>query len=130
MIVKGTFEVTATPDPSTDEVDGVSIGRVRFDKTFAGPLEAKSKVDFIGVRTKVEGSAGYAGVERITGALEGKRGTFVVLHQGLIERGQQSLTLIIVPDSGTGELAGIHGKMAIRIEGGQHYYELDWALEG
>jgi hypothetical protein len=128
MNVKGSFEAKATPDPSSDEVDGVSIGRVRVDKKFSGPLDATGKVDMIGARTKVEGSAGYAAVERISGSLEGKRGSFVVLHQGLMNRGELSLSVVIVPDSGTGELTGIRGKMAIRIEGGQHFYELDYEL--
>ena len=128
MIVKGAFEVTATPTPSTDEIDGVSIGRTRIDKTFSGPLDGKTGFDMMGVRTKVQGSAGYGAVERFVGTLEGRRGTFVLLHTGLMNRGEQSLSVVVIPDSGTGELAGIRGKMTIRIEGGKHFYELDYEL--
>ena len=53
-----------------------------------------------------------------------------MVHVGLMNHGAQSLTITIVPDSGTGELAGISGQMTIRIEAGQHYYALDYTLAG
>ena len=128
MIVKGSFEVKLRFDAPFDTVEGVSFGRAQGDKRFAGPLEATGTVEMLSARTGIENSAGYVAVERITGTLAGRRGSFVVLHTGLMNRGAGSLTITIVPDSGTGELSGISGKMAIEIVQGQHYYELDYAL--
>lgn len=128
MVVKGSFEVKLRFDAPFDTVEGVSLGRAQGDKRFAGPLEATGTVEMLSARTGIENSAGYVAVERITGTLAGRRGSFVVLHTGLMNRGAGSLTITIVPDSGTGELSGISGKMAIEIVQGQHYYELDYAL--
>jgi hypothetical protein len=128
MLFEGTFSVNVSPEPPHDVVDGVSIGRVRVDKRFEGPLDATSVVDMIGARTPVEGSAGYVAIERVTGTLAGRRGTFVLQHLGRMSGGAMSLTVLIVPDSGTAELAGISGNMIIRIEGGRHFYALDVEL--
>src|SRR2546429_291726 len=110
MILKGTFEVVMQPEPPYDVVDGVSLGRAGFDKRFFGPLDGTGKVQMLAARTPVENSAGYVALERICGAVEGRRGTFVVVHTGLMTRGASSLSITIVPDSGTGELAGISGR--------------------
>lgn len=128
MIVKGSFELTMHPEPPYDTVEGVTLARIRFDKRFAGPLEGTSEVNMIGARTTIEGSAGYVAIERVTGALVGKRGSFVLMHTGLMTRGTPSLAVVIVPDSGTGELTGIFGTMKIVNEGGKHGYELDYEL--
>jgi hypothetical protein len=128
MIVKGSFELTMHPEPPYDTVEGVTLARIRFEKRFAGPLEGTSEVNMIGARTTIEGSAGYVAIERVTGALVGKRGSFVLMHTGLMTRGTPSLSVVIVPDSGTGELTGIFGTMKIVNEGGKHGYELDYEL--
>ncbi len=128
MIAKGTFEVTMSAEPPYDAVDGVTLARVRFDKRFAGPLDATSSVQMLGARTPVEGSAGYVALERVTGALDGKRGSFVLQHTGVMTRGARSLSVIVVPDSGTGELRGLAGRMDIQIVDGKHYYEMEFEL--
>lgn len=128
MIVTGSFEVKMQGEPPYEVVEGVSLGRASFDKRFHGPLTATSQVQMLAARTPTPGSAGYVALERITGSLEGKSGTFVVVHLGLMDRGAQSLRIDVVPDSGTGALAGIKGQMKIRIEGGQHFYDLEYAL--
>jgi hypothetical protein len=128
MIVNGTFEVSMHPEPPYDAIDGVTLARVRFDKRFVGPLDATSDVNMLGARTPVDGSAGYVALERVTGALEGRRGTFVLQHMGVMTRGTPSLQVTIVPDSGTGELVGISGRMDIQIVDGKHLYELDYKL--
>ncbi|MCK6544568.1 DUF3224 domain-containing protein [Myxococcota bacterium] len=125
MIVTGLFEITMSGEPPFDVVDGVSLARARFDKRFRGPLTATSKVEMLAAHTAVKGSAGYVAVERITGSIDGRAGSFVVMHLGMMERGADSLVIRIVPDSGTGALAGIRGTMNIRIIDGQHHYELD-----
>jgi hypothetical protein len=128
MIAKGPFEVKMQAEPPYDAVEGVTLGRASFDKRFSGPLEGTGTVQMLAARTPVEGSAGYVAIERIQGSLDGRRGTFVVLHKGLMTRGTPSLAITIVPDSGTGELAGIAGRMSIEITAGKHFYELDYTL--
>ena len=127
-IAKGPFDLTMRPEPPYDVVDGVSLARVRFDKRFHGALDAISDVNMIGARTAVDGSAGYVAIERVTGTLEGKRGTFVLQHTGLMTRGEPSLSVVVVPDSGTDQLKGLSGRMDIQIVDGKHFYELDYAL--
>jgi hypothetical protein len=122
MIVKGTFDITVTPEPPYDVVDGVTLARARVDKRFVGPLDATSQVHMIGARTPVDGSAGYVAIERVTGTLEGRRGTFVLQHTGSMTRGALSLAVTVVPDSGTGDLKGISGRMDIQIVEGKHFY--------
>lgn len=130
MIAKGTFSVKMSGEPPYDEVDGVSLSRASFDKEFAGPLTARSQVQMLAARTPVDDSAGYVAVERIVGTLESKEGSFVVLHLGLMTRGADQLTVVVVPDSGTGALAGIAGTMTIDIVDGQHHYTLDYSFDG
>ncbi len=130
MNITGTFAITMTPEPGAEVVDGITIGRVRFDKVFAGPLTATSVVQMTSARTTIANSAGYVAIERIAGTVEGKAGSFVVMHTGVMDRGAQSLTISIVPDSGTGELAGIVGTMGIQIVEGVHHYTLDYTLPG
>ncbi|MEI9927173.1 MAG: DUF3224 domain-containing protein [Sphingomonas sp.] len=99
-----------------------------ISKTFRGDLAATSTGQMLAVRTAVQGSAGYVAMERVSGSLAGKTGTFVLQHSGTMDKGAQSLTVAVVPDSGTGELAGLAGSMAIRIEGGKHFYTFQYSL--
>lgn len=128
MIASGTFQITMTPEPPIDVVDGVSIGRVLFEKRFTGGLTAESRVHMTAARTPVADSAGYVAVERIVGTLDGRRGSFVVVHTGLMSRGQQSLRIEVVPDTATGELAGLSGTMTITIVERQHHYRMEYEL--
>jgi len=125
----GTFDVTMDPrTPTEDEL--ASIGRMVLDKQFSGDLEATSQGQMLAFRTPVDGSAGYVAMEQVSGTLQGRRGTFVLQHSGIMNRGEASLTLIVVPDSGTDELEGLSGSMEIVIEDGKHLYSLDYALPG
>ena len=119
----GTFDVQRTPEPAYD-LGGVAIGRNRFDKTFHGPLEATSVVHMLAVGTETPGSAAYVAVERITGTLLGRTGSFVVTHTATMNRGVPALAIAVVPDSGTGGLVGLTGTMEIEIVGGVHRYTL------
>ena len=130
MNAKGTFEIQMSAEPPYDVVDDVSLGRVSFDKQFTGALEATSKVHMIGARTPTEGSGGYVAIERVTGTLEGKRGTFVLQHNGIMARGTRTLSVTVVPDSGTGELRGLSGKMDIQIVEKKHHYVFDYEIAG
>jgi hypothetical protein len=129
MNIKGSFEVQMTAEPPFDSVDGVALGRARFDKQLSGALTATSKVEMLSVRSEGTQSGAYVAVERITGELDGKRGSFALVHLGLSDRGARTLSVQIVPESGTGELKSISGTMKIDITDGQHLYELEYLLD-
>ena len=106
-----------------------AIGRLSIDKTFTGALEATSKGQMLAHSSTVKGSAGYVAVEKVTGTLEGRSGTFVLLHRGVMMRGTPDLSVTVVPDSGTGDLAGLSGSMQIVIEPGVHRYVFSYAFD-
>jgi hypothetical protein len=124
MHATGTFEVQLTPQAS-DDGDG-EVSRFSIKKQFTGDLEGASNGQMLAAATDVEGSAGYVAIERVTGTLKRKSGTFVLQHSGTMNRGIPQLTITVVPDSGTEELAGISGSMTINIVDGKHFYELDY----
>ncbi len=129
MNISGKFDVKLEPlSASFVGQDGVNLGRMSIDKQFHGELSAKSKGEMLNAMTATPGSAGYVAIEQVSGTLAGKQGSFVLQHYGLMSGQGQSLTLEVVPDSGTGELLGLSGKMTIRIEEGQHYYDFDYQL--
>lgn len=122
----GTFEVKLAPHPLADTQADPLLGRLAIDKQFSGDLHGTSKGEMLSARTATENSAGYVAIERVTGTLGGKKGSFVLQHSGTMTRGEQHLQITVVPDSGTGELAGLTGTMSIRNEGGKHSYELTY----
>ncbi|HEX6927903.1 MAG TPA: DUF3224 domain-containing protein [Gammaproteobacteria bacterium] len=123
----GTFDVRIAPlDLHFD--GGDKLGRLGIDKTFHGDLEATSLGEMLSAMTSTEGSAVYVAIERVTGTLNGKKGSFILHHRGIMNRGAQELVVAVVPDSGTGELEGISGEMRIRIEDGKHFYDFDYDL--
>jgi len=126
----GSFEVKMIPQPPYDTTDGISLGRVTINKRFQGDLDATSVVEMLGAMTSVKGSAGYVAIERIAGTLQGRSGSFVMQHSGTMTRGDAQLTVSVVPDTGTGELKGISGKMTIDITDGKHTFTLDYMLGG
>ncbi len=119
----GTFEVKL--NPQADE--GSPLGRMLLDKTFSGDLQGTSKGQMLAAGTAVKDSAGYVALEQVNGTLAGRTGTFFLQHNGTMNRGTPTLTIIVVPDSGTGQLAGLAGSMTIKIEG-THHYEFDYTL--
>lgn len=123
----GTFDVTITPQ-AQDEAEGAAIGRLTIDKQFHGDLQASSKGQMLAAGTATEGSAGYVAIEQATGTLHGRRGTFVLQHNGTMARGAGQLTITVVPDSGTGQLVGLAGSMSITIVDGKHLYEFEYTL--
>jgi hypothetical protein len=126
---RGTFDVTLAPLAPAHEGEN-ALGRMSIDKRFHGDLEATSKGEMLSWMTTVKGSAGYVAMERVTGTLGGRIGTFVLQHSATMTRGTPQLSVTVVPDSGTGALAGITGALRIIIEGGTHSYEFDYALGG
>ena len=124
----GTFEVKIVPQPPEDKVGGSVLGRMLIDKQFLGELEATSRGEMLTAMTDVEGSAGYVAIERVTGTIKGRRGSFVLQHSGTMTDKGQQLSVTIVPDSGTGQFTGIAGKMTITVIEGKHSYILDYTL--
>lgn len=127
--VEGPFEVKMNPLPGDGGAEAVALGRMALDKRYHGELEATSVGQMLALHGDEKGSAGYVAIERISGTLQGRSGSFAAQHFGLMDRGEKTLRIDIIPDSGRGELVGIRGCMDIRFEaGGAHFYTLDYTL--
>ena len=125
--VTGEFHVKMTPQIAAS-IEEPSLGRMAIDKQFEGPLSGQSKGMMTAFMSDVKGSAGYVAMEKVTGKLEGREGTFVLQHSSTMERGQPKQSVQVVPDSGTGALTGLSGSMIIRIESGKHFYDFSYKL--
>jgi Protein of unknown function (DUF3224) len=123
----GSFDVKVTPVPMED--DNWAPARLTIEKQFHGDLEATSKGEMLTAVGAVKGSAGYVAIEKVTGKLRGRSGSFVLQHTGTMTRGAPQLSITVVPDSGTDDLAGLTGQMTIHIETGKHSYEFEYAVE-
>jgi Protein of unknown function (DUF3224) len=124
----GTFDVKVAPLPAYDTTEGTTLGRMSIDKQYHGDLEGAARGEMLTGMTSVKDSGVYVAVERFTGTLSGRRGSFVLHHTGIMERGAQKLTVTVVPDSGTGQLTGLTGTLNIIIADGKHLYEFDYSL--
>lgn len=122
---RGVFEVTLTPQTTAE---GDPLGRMALAKRFHGDIDGTSIGQMLAVRTVIENSAGYVALERVTGTLHGRDGTFALQHNGLMARGVQELSIVVVPDSGTGQLTGLTGSLTLEIVDGQHRYDLAYTL--
>lgn len=115
--------------PQDDHSGDSQLGRYSLDKQYHGDLDGTGKGQMLTAATDVKGSAAYVAIEKVTGSLKGKAGSFVLQHAGTMAQGAFHLTVTIVPDSGTSELRGITGKMAIEIApDGKHSYDLEYTL--
>ena len=128
MQATGPFDVKLAPQAPAPQIASTHIGRQTLDKQFRGDLDATSLGEMMAFMSGVPGSGAYVALERVEGALHGRRGTFVLQHTGVMNRGTPSLSVTVVPDSGTGELAGLSGAMMIHIENGRHSYTFEYAL--
>lgn len=126
----GAFEVALRPLETSDTTEGSRLGRMSLAKQFHGDLEATGTGEMLTAGTSVSGSAGYVAIERVVGALHGRKGSFVLQHAGTMTRGVPSLSITVVPDSGTGELEGLAGTMAITVANGKHTYDMRYTLGG
>jgi hypothetical protein len=124
----GTFEVKLNPQQLADKTADATLGRLSIDKQFQGDLEAVSKGEMLSAGTSVKGSAGYVAIERVSGTLQGRSGAFVLQHTGTMTRGTAQLSVTVVPDSGTGQLAGLAGTMTINIVDGKHFYDFEYTI--
>ncbi|MBN7135096.1 hypothetical protein A7A76_10010 [Lysobacter enzymogenes] len=127
-LIEGPFQVTLSPQPVHAQAEG-AFGRMALDKRFEGALDASGRGEMLAAMSAVKGSAGYVALEKVEGALDGRRGGFLLLHRGLMDRGEADLSIVVVPDSGTGELQGLSGRMSIDVrEGGAHFYRFEYQL--
>jgi len=124
----GTFEVAITPKTKPDTAPGATLGRMRLDKQFHGDLIAIGEGEMLTALTDADGSAGYVAIERVTGTLHGRQGSFVFQHSGLTNRGAQQLTITVVPDSGTEQLTGLAGAFSLNIVDSKHFYTFEYSL--
>lgn len=125
---RGTFEVALTPVGEADALRGVTLGRMSLHKQFHGQLVATGKGEMLTALTGVAGSAGYVAIELVSGTLDGRQGSFVFQHAGVMSRGDQQLSISVVPDSGTEQLAGLTGVFSLDVRDGQHHYVFDYTL--
>ncbi|MEO7935703.1 MAG: DUF3224 domain-containing protein [Dokdonella sp.] len=124
----GTFEVKLVPLDLNEVGEDETRGRISINKQFHGDLKATSVGEMLSAMTEVKGSAGYVAMERVVGKLQGRQGSFVLQHSGTMDRGSPSLSVSVVPDSGTGELADLKGHLTINIREGIHCYGFDYEL--
>lgn len=125
----GTFEIDAWEDDVYGDGEDVKLSRVRLTKTFAGDLVGTSEVHMLAVSTpageEFQGAA-YVAAEKVTGSLNGRAGAFVLVHAASEPHGMK---VAVIPGSGSGELKGITGEIAIsRHEDGSHTYTFDYEL--
>jgi len=124
----GGFDVKVSPEALADKAADASLGRMTLDKQFHGDLEGASKGEMLTAATGVKGSGAYVAIERVTGTLRGRNGSFVLQHTGIMNRGTPELKIAVVPDSGTGQLTGLTGTMNIKIADGKHSYDFEYTL--
>jgi hypothetical protein len=124
----GTFEVVITPQVEPGAEPGAMLGRMSLDKQFHGDLVAVGKGEMLTAITDTDGSAGYVAIERITGTLNGRKGSFVFQHSGIMNRGAQQLSISVVPDSGAEQLTGIAGVFSLAVVDGKHFYTFEYSL--
>lgn len=127
-VAAGPFEVSLEPLTPYDQTQGARIARMSLDKTYRGDLEATSIGEMLSAGSAVPGSAAYVAIERVTGTLAGRSGSFALYHTATMTRGAPDLRIAVVPDSGTGDLTGIAGTMRIDIAGGMHSYQFEYQL--
>jgi hypothetical protein len=131
MHASGPFDVKITPaeDKSAEgKSEDPLLGRLMLDKHYHGELEATAQGQMLTAGTAVKGSGAYVAIEKVTGTLHGRSGSFMLQHSGTMTQGAPLLTINVVPDSGTGQLAGISGKMMINIADGKHSYDFEYTL--
>ena len=129
-LAAGPFDVAIKPLTPYDQAPDARIGRMSLDKTYRGELDATAVGEMLSVGTATAGSAAYVAIERVTGTLAGRHGSFALYHTATMTRGAPDLRIAVVPDSGTGELAGIAGTMHIDIGDGKHSYRFEYRIAG
>jgi Protein of unknown function (DUF3224) len=125
---KGTFDVKIGSLPHYNTSEDAKLARMSIDKQFRGDLVGSSQGEMLSAGTATKGSAGYVAIERVTGKLNDRSGSFVLQHNATMTRGAPYLNIIVIPDSGTEELAGLRGTMRIVVDKGNHSYEFEYSF--
>ncbi len=124
----GSFEVSLQPLPNSDVSADAHLGRMLLTKKFSGDLAASARGQMLSAVTGIKGSAGYVAMDHVTGELDGRKGSFILQHSGAMNRGVPSLSIMVVPDSGTDELVGLSGTLSINIIDGKHFYDFIYSI--
>ncbi len=125
----GPFDVKLAPQPLSAVAEQSGLGRMSLDKHFHGTLEAASTGEMLAFRDAALGSGGYVAMETVRGTLDGRAGSFMLQHSSTMTRGAPTQSITVVPDSGTGALVGLTGRMVVDIApGGAHSYRFDYTL--
>ena len=126
---KGPFEVKVAPLALSEVAQDPALGRMSIDKQYHGDLEGTAKGEMLTGGNAASGSGVYVAVERVSGTLGGKKGSFLLYHHATMTQGKPDLTIMVAPESGTDQLAGISGRMNIIFEaGGKHAYDFEYTL--
>jgi hypothetical protein len=128
QVARGSFVVKLQPLAFEGQPEGSKLSRMSIDKEISGDLVATTNGQMLSAMTDIKGSAGYVAMERVEGALKGRQGSFVLQHCGFMDRGSPSLSVSVVPDSGTGDLVGLAGDFKIIVAQGRHSYEFQYSL--
>jgi len=126
----GSFEVSLQPLSNAEISGDALLGRMLLTKKFTGDLQACARGQMLSAGTAMRGSAGYVAIDQVTGELDGRKGSFLLQHSGSMNRGVPTLSIMVVPDSGTDELAGITGTLSINIIDGKHFYDFIYSIPG
>ena len=124
----GNFEVSLQPLPNAEVSSDALLGRILLTKKFSGDLQASARGQMLSAGTATRGSAGYVAIDHVSGELDGRRGSFLLQHSGSMNRGVPTLSIMVVPDSGTEELAGLTGTLSINIVDGKHFYDFLYSI--
>jgi hypothetical protein len=124
----GSFEVTLQPLSNADASSHPLLARVLLTKKFSGDLAGDARGQMLSAGTHTRGSACYVAIDQVTGELDGRKGSFLLQHTGIMNRGAPSLSITVVPDSGTEELAGLTGTLSINIVDGRHFYDFIYSF--
>jgi hypothetical protein len=131
MHATGTFVVKINAVEAPDLAKDAGLACLTIDKVFSGSLEGTSKGEMLTGGAESTGAMAYVALERVTGKLDGRVGSFLLMHNAVMLKGVPSsgvMQITVVPDSGTAELAGLTGKMIITIEGGKHSFDFEYQL--
>jgi hypothetical protein len=124
----GTFDVTMSPETVSGKTPDPDMGQMGMHKAWQGDLDGTSTGTMIGAGSPARGSAGYVAMEKFTGTLAGRMGSFILQHSGTMANDKLQMTIAVVPSTGTGQLEGISGTMTIRTNNGAHFYDFDYSL--
>jgi len=106
-----------------EPAEGPVLTRIHVEESFSGDITGDGVVEFLQA-ARPDGSASFAGIERVTGTVAERTGTFLLQQAGTLQDNVVSGDWFVIPGSGTGQLAGLRGTGGFRAslgEGAQVY---------